>query len=354
MKWLRQFRLTVTEKKGFLALAVILIAFLAFRVLLSFWPTDEALAKSTLENDVAVWQAEQKAKLLVPHRFDPNTVSTDFVQSLPLNKFAKENWTKFLNKKWRFYKPEDVLKIYGMDTLWYTVNQDSIIIGEANPVDQTKNSSTKFPFNPNTATESELLELGFPDWLVKRVLAYRAKGGTFKTAADLQKIYNFPEELFAELQPFIVIDAEKNTENPKQKPNFATVIVEINSADSVQLLQVQGIGPAFANRILKYRKQLGGFSNIIQLLEVYGFDAEKLENVKAQFVVDAALIQKLNINKDEFKILLNHPYLDYKQVKAIVGYREQIGPLKSISELINLEGFTAKDIERLNPYLSVR
>lgn len=350
MKWIDQFRLTSTEKKGFLALAVLLCSVLLFRVAIVFWPERDVKHDSELLKDVAIWEAELREKLVVRHRFNPNKVSEAFIADLVLSKFAKANWVKFLEKKRLFRTKADLQNLYGMDSAWFAVNQDSIFF-DVEIEENTSVSTTKYVFDPNLVSKAQMLELGFPDWLANRIIAYREKGGKFKTAADLQKIYNFPSALFIELEPFIKIKSEQEL-SPQQEEAF--VIIEINSADSLALLTIKGIGPAFANRILKYRTQLGGFAWPEQLLEIYGIDEEKFNGIKESLSVDAARIIQLAINKEEFKVLLKHPYLNYQQVKSIVGYREKIGPINKITDLKQLEGFTEKDIARLIPYLSVK
>ena len=351
MKWLNQFRLSNTERKGFVALAILLLMVLWVRIGIAFWPEKPVRHQLNLSKEIAIWESEQREKMLVSHRFDPNLVSEEFVQSLKLNKFTKENWLKFLGRKRRFYKAEDLLAIYTMDTLWFEINKDSIFIADDNPRKADKIVVQKFYFDPNSATKAQLHQLGFPDWLAERILSYRAKGGKFKQPEDLLKIYDFPEPLFKELMPYIRIDIK---DAPKEIAPQQFVVVEINSADSLMLLNIKGIGPAFAHRIVERRQKLGGFINKNQLLEIYGFDLEKLNEIENQISVDQALIHQLDINKLSFKELNNHPYLNYNQVKAIVGYREKIGPINNVADLINLEGFTEKDIERLISYLSVK
>ncbi|MDD4644754.1 MAG: helix-hairpin-helix domain-containing protein [Bacteroidales bacterium] len=110
-------------------------------------------------------------------------------------------------------------------------------------------------------------------------------------------------------------------------------LIEINSADSLALLDLPGIGPSFAKRILKYRQMLGGFAYKEQLKEVYGMDSARLSGFIRLIRVDTMKIRKLDINKATFKELLAHPYLEYEQVKAIARFRDKKGHLESPGEL---------------------
>jgi DNA uptake protein ComE-like DNA-binding protein len=109
--------------------------------------------------------------------------------------------------------------------------------------------------------------------------------------------------------------------------------VNINRADSAQLLPLPGIGPVFAGRIIKFRNLLGGFISSDQLGEVYGMPAETLERIKGSFYIDTTAIHKVQLNSATFSDLLRHPYLEYGDVKSLVKYREFIGNITSINEL---------------------
>jgi len=127
--------------------------------------------------------------------------------------------------------------------------------------------------------------------------------------------------------------------------------IEINSADSLSLLDLPGIGPVFAKRILSYRRMLGGFVNPEQLFEVYGMDSVRLSGFINLIRIDTTLIRKLDINQATFKELLAHPYLEYEQVKAIARFRDRKGRLGSPGELW-AAGVLADSIwQRLSHYL---
>lgn len=57
-------------------------------------------------------------------------------------------------------------------------------------------------------------------------------------------------------------------------------IVHLNTATEADLIQLPGIGPVLAKRILEYRRQVGGFKSVEQLLEVKGIGPKKLERLR--------------------------------------------------------------------------
>ena len=127
--------------------------------------------------------------------------------------------------------------------------------------------------------------------------------------------------------------------------------LEINSADTVSLLDLTGIGPSFSRRIVKYREMLGGFFCLSQLAEVYGMDSVRLSGFIGEIRLDTSRLKKLDLNRATFKELLAHPYLEYEQVKAIVRFRDRRGLLDSPGELL-AAGVLADSLwSRLSHYL---
>lgn len=114
--------------------------------------------------------------------------------------------------------------------------------------------------------------------------------------------------------------------------------IELNTADSIQLQELQGIGPGFARRIIIYREKLGGYYAKEQLMEVYGFTDKLYNLIKSDVTVDASKIRKMNVNRMDISLLKRHPYISYYEAKAIYDYRMQQpdARIKSIEELSTL------------------
>lgn len=132
----------------------------------------------------------------------------------------------------------------------------------------------------------------------------------------------------------------------------AGTVVELNTADTLVLKRVPGIGSVFAWRIVKYRRLLGGFVSVGQLKEVYGIDESRYGKLEPWFRVDASRARCLQVNRLPADSLRRHPYLDYKQARILEELRRQNGRLTGWSDIELLEEFTAFDKERLSPYLS--
>jgi DNA uptake protein ComE-like DNA-binding protein len=127
--------------------------------------------------------------------------------------------------------------------------------------------------------------------------------------------------------------------------------LEINGADSSELLKLK-IPAYLISKILLYRKQLGGYSSSFQLLEIYKFPENIFERIHSLIRVNTALIEPLGVNTKSEEELALHPYLSYKEAKAIVLYRKNNGAIKTQDEFEKIIAVETETKERLKPYLA--
>ena len=219
-----------------------------------------------------------------------------------------------------------------------------------------------FKFDPNSISDSEWAQLGLSDKQINVLRNYVNKGGKFFKKEDLKRIYSIPESQYQLLEPYIHITEIKSERKSATKITFSKAaqsnlksqfsVIEINSADSVTLLKIRGIGPSFASRIIRFRNRLGGFYKLEQLQEVYGIDSLKFSQIKDQIRVDADLIQKINVNTATFEQFKRQPYLSYKQINALIQYRRQHGNFKTIDDLKKIMVLNEEIIRKIEPYFS--
>ena len=209
-----------------------------------------------------------------------------------------------------------------------------------------------FPFNPNTLTEEEWQKIGLTDRQIRNIMNYQAKGGKFYSKSDLGKLYTISEEDFAQLEPFIVlpeVSRGKNTHTKATSQSGVSTgstsaptekkpipIVDLNTVDSTTLVELLQIGGYTAARIIAFREKLGGFIDKEQLRDVKGMDAERFATIQPYINIGATELRKMDVNRADFKTLVNHPYLNYEQVKRIVNQREKRGMIKDWTQLQSL------------------
>jgi competence protein ComEA len=219
----------------------------------------------------------------------------------------------------------------------------------------TESTSLLFTFDPNTVSFEQLLQLGLKEKTAMVFLKFRNKGFVFKQKKDLQKVYGISDKLYAQLEPYILIEEGGSKQDHLIKPAARPAIqqaqakLELNSADSASLVALNGIGPGYAKRILKYRALLGGYIAVEQLKEVYGVNEEFYEKVKSHFYADAHAVKKINLNTDDFKVLNKHPYLSYELTKTIFDWRRKTSiNATNLKEILN----DGPLYQKLIPYLS--
>ena len=160
-----------------------------------------------------------------------------------------------------------------------------------------------------TAVE-EMLARKSAEQLKKELLAQKAKEGKERRKTHEARRPEFKKE-------------QNIAENIAQKKEI--IMLDINTADTLGLMNLPEIGPYFARKIIEYREKLGGFIKEEQLLEIYGFDSIRYEIILPYIIVDSLAVIRLNVNHDSFKTLLRHPYIEYEDVKKIVNHRESKG-----------------------------
>lgn len=220
-------------------------------------------------------------------------------------------------------------------------------------------------FDPNTATESELRGVGFSEQLATRIAAYRRKGGVFRVKSDLARIYGLDSTLYNQLYRYINLPvthasaSQANREGSrvqqirpgkKVKLNF-----DINTADTLLLETIYGIGPKLAARIVKFRDRLGGFVRRDQLYEVYGLDTMVVNRLlEVSFIREDFQPTKININTSGEEELSAHPYIRRNLARRIVSYRFQHGDFPDAKDIKKLSALVIDDLDRLLPYIKVK
>jgi DNA uptake protein ComE-like DNA-binding protein len=234
---------------------------------------------------------------------------------------------------------------------------------QSQPKIRTKQPTEKvvklFPFDPNSASETDFIALGLPNFMASRIIKYRSKGGRFKKPDDLAKIYGLRTSDFERLLPYIRIGGNDQPVIRKQtfsSSKFQPKVfpkVDINTADSTQLVYVKGIGGVLASRIIKFRNKLGGFVSLNQLHEVYGLDSAVVKVLKNQFFV-AELFKptQIYINQADYKTLASHPYIGGKLSGILLNYKKQHGPFQTITDLEKIPTVESEKLFKLTQYVS--
>jgi DNA uptake protein ComE-like DNA-binding protein len=233
-----------------------------------------------------------------------------------------------------------------------------------------------FPFDPNQIGIAQWEALGLSPAMAQRIENYKSKGGRFKIKSDLLKIYNFPENTYRQLAPYIQLPeqiadtrtdfrkpentANKNKTDKEEKTEYnpaykkpAPEAFNLNTADTAQLKQIRGIGSVLSERIVKYRDRLGGFHHTSQLEEVYGLKPEVIQELlRYSFIDKEPSLKLIHINIASAEELQSHPYLSRKIAEVLVAYRKQHGFYKKTDDLLKTQVVSDELLQKISPYLS--
>ncbi len=183
---------------------------------------------------------------------------------------------------------ETVKQIAELDTQQSTgkaTYSDSSVISENIP------AAELFYFDPNTIDAAGWQKLGLREKTIQTILNYRSKGGQFRTAADIHKIYGLKKEEANRLEPFIKIESsstQSQTNTPEKKyvqpykefPKKTFTKININTATEEEWKSLPGIGDVLAKRIIKFRTAKKGFTNVDDVKKTYGLKDSVFENIR--------------------------------------------------------------------------
>lgn len=230
------------------------------------------LAKKTndrdqYENQTILYEPSQNTRSytngeLFP--FDPNTISLNEWQRLGLNERTSKTILKYVSKGGKFYKPEDLQKIWGIPDGFYQRVKDYIDIKaiaknytsyEGKPF--VKEDRKPSVIDINAADTSAFIALpGIGSKLSARILAFRDKLGGFYSVEQVGETYGLPDSTFQKIKARMQVG-----ENSVRKLN-------INTATKDELKIHPYIRWNLANAIVEYRNQHGAFKNLDELKNI--------------------------------------------------------------------------------------
>lgn len=215
-----------------------------------------------------------------------------------------------------------------------------------------KPPASLFAFDPNTAGANTFERLGFSPKQAAAIINYRSRGAVFRRPEDFKKVFVVTPEHFEQLKPYIRIAEIPRTTakiDSIRYPAREAIKVELNAADTAELVRVRGIGAYTAAQIVKYRQQLGGFANMEQLREIRNMTAERFEQIAPQLTIDSTLLTLIDLQTADRDSLAKHPYIGAYAARGIVHFRTTQGYC-DIDALIKNNILDAKKAELLRPY----
>ena len=209
----------------------------------------------------------------------------------------------------------------------------------------------------DTASAAYLTRWGFSPKQAEVVVRYRDASGGIHSAEHFKRCYVVSEEMAEKIVPHMIFSVKDNTATGIVQPNHTnetTVpkpLVDINRADSVAFVAIDGIGPKSASEIIKYRKLLGGYHSVEQLSELKCITESNFEKILAKISCDSFVISKIDVNFASPKELERHPYVSAQTLRRIIKQRQLKGGWSRIEEMTEQNILSEEEAKRLAPYL---
>ncbi len=363
------FHYTRSERNGALILLLLCIILMVAPRLFVLFPSSERIdfeEEMRLAEQLAQSSREEDGTPGTPAQlfeFDPNTATQEELQRLGLRERTVKSIVNYRSKGGQFRKKEDLKKIYTLAEEDYFRLEPYIRIASNDSYSNYNSYDKKEPktytlvaFDPNTATQEELLNLGLPKGVVTVMLRFREKGGKYRRKEDLKKIYILDEADYLRIEPYINIAGDGTSiptvalDIPKSYENERSISIDINKASAEEWQQLRGVGPAFSGKITRFREALGGFASVEQVAETRGLPDSTFQKIRSQ-LRPSPVYRLMDINAADAETMDKHPYIDRRTAEAIVSYRRQHGPFRSADDLRKVYALPEGWVEKMKPYL---
>ncbi|MDP5172095.1 MAG: helix-hairpin-helix domain-containing protein [Bacteroidia bacterium] len=385
------FTFTRTQKTGLLVFAALLFLVGSCLLLVNWSPQPKPLDRHAFALlDSTFDQPDLPVQTTL--RLDINLAdSADWTQLPGIGKVLAARIIKYRNSLGGFRSVDQLSKVFNLppETLASIRGQlfvDSLTIpvkeSRAHFAHSTKKGYTGPDIDLNLATAKELEQLpGIGGVLSQRIVNFREAKRGFSSIEELRNLYHLSPETFEEIAPHLTLSARNLSDYPQQSAHaspqergqgvsrgapapsgsvesrYASPVrpplgsVNINEADTTLLMSVPGIGSVLSQRIIRYRKLLGFFTDPSQLQLVYGLTKDHFDLLEPYITVgELSQYPKRDLNRAYSKSLAFYPFLDQALADALVSYRKELGRFDNWEEVAQVPGITPAALEGLQLY----
>jgi competence ComEA-like helix-hairpin-helix protein len=286
------FSFTKKERRGIIYVVSIIIALIFLPFLFPFFNKEESVDTSKFEKEIAQLQIDSSAKKIYSKSannynndfsaekkdqptkselfyFDPNTASIHDWIRLGIREKTANTIQKYISKGGKFYKPEDLKKIWGLSEsdanrlIPYVAikniernhaHSDEIHVSEQT-IYSNKKSSEKIDINL-ADTNAFITLQGIGSKLANRIISFREKLGGFYSVDQIGETYLLPDSTFQKIKSQLILNSK-----PTKKIN-------INSATVDEMKSHPYIRYYIANAIFQYRQQHGNFQSVEEIKKI--------------------------------------------------------------------------------------
>ncbi len=213
--------------------------------------------------------------------FDPNTITDQEWKKLGLNSGQIRTIKNYKSKGGKFFKKEDVAKMYCISQEQYEELSPFITIREKKierVISDFKEEETLEEvlfIDINTADTTTLKKLkGIGSYYAKEIVEYREELGGFVRLEQLLEIWKFSEETFEEIKSEIQLGSV-----PIKK-------IHLNYCGAKDLIRHSYISWKEANALIAFRNQHGPFKEIDHITKSHLISEELCQRIKPYLTLD--------------------------------------------------------------------
>ena len=284
------FSFTKKERKGIAFLIIIIFILIGLPFLFENLKKEEVVNSDEFQKEIAGLRIDSSVKRSaddnyssytpsykkspvtnksVVFYFDPNTASVNDWVRLGIREKTANTIQKYISKGGKFYKPDDIKKIWGLsekdaERLIPYVEIKSIpkkfSYSEQNQT-EVKTTFIKKDFvekvDINSADTSQYISLpGIGSKLSKRIIAFREKLGGFYSIDQVGETYLLPDSTFQKIKKYLFLNSK------------AIKKININLASVDEMKTHPYIRYNIANAIFQYRQQHGNFNSVEEIKKI--------------------------------------------------------------------------------------
>ncbi len=228
-------------------------------------------SKSQVDSVVDQTDTTSAATKIELFEFDPNTLDAEGWKRLSIPDKTIKTILNYRNKGGKFYKPEDVRKIWGLQ------KNDADRIVPFAKISTSSNSFQQNNFNKkisttiknikvldiNTATAEDLMQIpSIGRSLPYRIINFREKLGGFFDLNQLKQTWGMTDSIYQIIIPFL-------------KTQSSTIKkININTANEYEMSRTSFISKEIAKAIIMYRNQHGLFQNVEDIKKIVFINEE--------------------------------------------------------------------------------
>ena len=289
------FTFSKKELNGILILLIIITLILGFPFCYRFFDEPETYDLSRFRKEIALFKAsalernknyaslqdKNETKELEPEyfEFDPNTASASEWQKLGLSSRQIKVINNYLSKGGKFFRNEDLKKIYSITEVQYKrlepyidikLNRPHSFRERQLPENNVSRVEREIVIIELNAADSAMLDQlrGIGPAFASRIIRFRNRLGGFHDKKQLKEVYGMDSLRYSQIENQVSVDASSIK---RLNINTAT-FEELRSHPYLSFKQI--------NAIIQYRRQHGNYSSVDDLKKVLILNEEIIRKIE--------------------------------------------------------------------------